>query len=220
MGGIDVVFQQMRDFPDDAMLQHNACSTLACMATGPNECAMEHHTRLVLEAGCLPLIFKAMNVHSGSVAVVSNACYALNYLSYGDANSSMVIRSEAITHIIAAMRTFMKSSGLQYWACSALWVNTFSTQGGADVVVRAGGIEQAIIVAETCTDHAVIEQACFVLADIAKHRHHLPRLRLAGALATLETSSARLAESEFETDVPFSSVIELLKHDGESESGS
>ena len=155
-----------------------------------------------------------------SVAVVSNACYALNYLSYGDANSSMVIRSEAITHIIAAMRTFMKSSGLQYWACSALWVNTFSTQGGADVVVRAGGIEQAIIVAETCTDHAVIEQACFVLADIAKHRHHLPRLRLAGALATLETSSARLAESEFETDVPFSSVIELLKHDGESESGS
>ena len=200
----------MRNYPDDGIIQRGACSTLARMTTGPFECAMEHHSRIALEAGCLPLIFKAMDVHRGSLPVLSNACYVLNCLSYGDENSKMMLESRAITLIIAAMRTFPKSSGLLYWACSALWVNAFSTKHGPDAVVRAGGIEQCIFVADSSTDPAIIEQACFVLAEISKQSRHIPHLRLAGAVEIFKRSSAHLARHEYTTDVPFSSVIEIL----------
>ena len=214
LGGVGVVLQQMRDFRDNAVLQRRACSTLACMATGPNDRAMEHHARVVLEAGGLPLILEAMDVHSESEAAISDACYALNYLSYGDANSSMMIKSTAIAHILAAMRSFPQSSGLLYWACSALWVNAFATEDGPDAIVHAGGIEQCLVVAKSCTDAGVVEQACFVLADIAKVSRHLPQLRLTGAAKVLENARASLAADEFETDVPFSSVLALLQKRG------
>ena len=52
------------------------------------------------------------------------------------------------------------------------------------------------------------------LADCARVSRHLPQLRLTGAAKVLENARASLAADEFETDVPFSSVLALLQKRG------
>jgi hypothetical protein len=78
-GGIELIMQALKLYPNDVEIQENACGALRSLAV----CA--DNKPLIGEKGAIDLILKAMQLHPNVSAIQENACAALwNLAEFGN----------------------------------------------------------------------------------------------------------------------------------------
>ena len=148
----------MQDHPSDTDVALRGCTALSTLARD------DAKTLLIIGAGGIQVILKAMTAHAGHTGVNEYGCRAFENLARNsDANRVTIAAAGAILVIMKAMTSHAGHAGVNEFGCWAI-ANLAANAANQFTITAAGAIP---VILKTMTAHAghagVNEQGCRAL---------------------------------------------------------
>jgi hypothetical protein len=128
---------------------------------------------ILLHAGGIPIVLKAMKQHVNNAVVQATACSFLTTIArrnYG--NTEAVLRADGVSHILIAMQTHLESKPVQQAALQALaqlaWLD-----GGERAIFQAKGVPILVACIRRNLQHVdILKEGCSVLLYLSIRREN------------------------------------------------
>ena len=173
-GAVGAVVRALREHRSHTGVQANGCGAIWNLCDGDVV-----NVRHVVDAGGVEAVVGALNEHRTDCRVQMNGCAALwNICACDPGIRCVVVEAEGIEAIVWALTgcgklfDFNFNSGMLFYACGAL--RHLLAESGSDVEIRlralkAGALEAAIDVLNTCTTSPNVQEQCCAIFQHLKY---------------------------------------------------
>nr|XP_020740170.1 armadillo repeat-containing protein 6 isoform X3 [Odocoileus virginianus texanus] len=160
-GGLKVLIEAAKVFPDNPSILSELCSTLSRLAVR-NEFCQE-----VVNLGGLSVLVALLADCSDHQELVKQVLSALRAIAGNDDVKDAIVRAGGTESIVAAMTRHLASPQVCEQSCAALCVLALRKPANSRVIVEAGGAQAALQAMEAHPQEAGVQkQACMLIRNL------------------------------------------------------
>eukprot|EP00475_Leptophrys_vorax_P045330 TRINITY_DN936_c0_g1_i3.p1 TRINITY_DN936_c0_g1~~TRINITY_DN936_c0_g1_i3.p1 ORF type:complete len:713 (+),score=180.91 TRINITY_DN936_c0_g1_i3:70-2208(+) len=165
-GGLEIILQSMRRFPDHVLLQERCCQALLVLSMH------ERNQVSMVKKGILGRILRSMQMYDKNRRIHEDCVGILLNLTVKEAIQDRIAKKGGLARILKSMELFPSSKLLQERSCAALAVMTMD-MARRNYLTRKGGLGQILEVMKYHMDSPTVQQyGADILANLALNAYN------------------------------------------------